>query len=217
MFQILDFVLLGIVLVSGLLAMARGFMRELFSLATWVAAAFAAKYAVENRQIMEAVAKYFDPTKPILAQVAVGAAAFILVFILLSVISIRIADRVVDGRVGPLDRSLGFLYGAARGLVLVAVCYIVYGWLVPNDKQEDWIRNAATLPVITRVSESIKSYLPQKMRDFLSNSDVKSNGIDAAPNKAAAAPPKDTIYPAGQQQGLGNLSKNVTGQDQKKP
>lgn len=213
MFQILDFVLFGIMLVSGLLALARGMFRELASLVAWGLAGAAAYFALHNKQVMDTAGRYFDPNKPIMAQVAVGASAFILVFIVLSVIGMRLSDRVVDSRVGAFDRTLGLIYGAARGLVLVSVCYIFYVWAVPNDKQEDWIRNAASLPLITRVADVIKTYLPQQIRDQLSNADVKGNGPDT---KAAAAPPKDTNYPASQQQGLGNLTKNAAGEDQKK-
>ena len=142
-----------------------------------------------------------------------------MVFIFLSLIGMKIAERVVDGRMGALDRTLGLIYGAARGLVLVAICYIFYVWAVPGDRQEDWIKNAATLPLINRVAEAIKTYLPQQIRDQLSNADIKGNGPDT-PTKAAVAPAKDATYSASQQQGLGNLSKNAAGtangQDQKK-
>ena len=216
MFQILDFILFGIVLVSGLLALARGFMRELLSLAAWAASVAAAYYALHNKQIMDMAGQYFDPNKPIMAQVAVGVASFVVVFIVLSIIGMRLSDRVVDSRVGAFDRTLGLVYGVVRGLILVSVCYIFYVWAVPGDRQEDWIRNAASLPLISRVSEIIKTYLPQQIRDQLSNADVKGNGIDTPSKAAAAVPPKDTTYPANQQLGLGTLSKNAAGQDQKK-
>ena len=216
MFQILDFILFGIVLVSGLLALARGFMRELLSLAAWAASVAAAYYALHNKQIMDMAGKYFDPNKPIMAQVAVGVASFVVVFIVLSIIGMRLSDRVVDSRIGAFDRTLGLIYGVARGMILVSVCYIFYVWAVPGDRQEDWIRNAASLPLISRVSEIIKTYLPQQIRDQLSNADVKGNGTDTSAKAATSTPPKDTTYPANQQQGLGTLSKNAAGQDQKK-
>jgi membrane protein required for colicin V production len=220
MFQILDFVLFGIVLVSGLLAMARGFLRELMALVTWAAGGAAVYYALQNRQIMDLAGRYFDPNKPILAQVAVGSVAFVVVFLVLSIIGVRVSDRVVDSRVGAFDRTLGLIYGALRGLVLVSVCYIFYVWAVPGDRQEDWIRNAVSLPVINKMSEAIKNILPQQIRERLSNSDLKGNGVDTTQKAAAPAPAKEPAYPASQQQGLGTLSKNATGtapgQDQKK-
>ncbi len=222
MFQILDFVLFGIMLISGLLAMARGLVRELLSLAAWGLAIVASYYALHNKQVMDLAGHYFDPNKPIMAQVAVGAGAFVVVFIFLSLIGMRMSDRSVASGFGVVDRTLGLIYGGVRGLVLVSVCYIFYVWAVPGDRQEDWIKNAASLSVITNVSEIIKSYLPAQIRDQLSNADVKGNGPDTLSKDApatAAAPvttPKDPNYSASQQQGLGTLSKNAAGQDQKK-
>ncbi|MDP8997535.1 MAG: CvpA family protein [Pseudomonadota bacterium] len=222
MFQILDFVLFGIMLISGLLAMARGLVRELLSLAAWGLAIVASYYALHNKQVMDLAGHYFDPNKPIMAQVAVGAGAFVVVFIFLSLIGMRMSDRSVASGFGVVDRTLGLIYGGVRGLVLVSVCYIFYVWAVPGDRQEDWIKNAASLSVITNVSEIIKSYLPPQIRDQLSNADVKGNGPDTLSKDApatAAAPvttPKDPNYSASQQQGLGTLSKNAAGQDQKK-
>ena len=221
MFQILDFVLFGIMLISGLLAMARGLVRELLSLAAWGLAIVASYYALHNKQVMDLAGHYFDPNKPIMAQVAVGAGAFVVVFIFLSLIGMRISDRSTASGFGVVDRTLGLIYGGARGLVLVSVCYIFYVWAVPGDRQEDWIKNAASLPVITNVSEIIKSYLPPQIRDQLSNADVKGNGPDNLTKDATATPaapvtaPKDPNYSASQQQGLSTLSKNA-GQDQKK-
>ena len=222
MFQILDFVLFGIMLISGLLAMARGLVRELLSLAAWGLAIVASYYALHNKQVMDLAGHYFDPNKPIMAQVAVGAGAFVVVFIFLSLIGMRMSDRSVASGFGVVDRTLGLIYGGARGLVLVSVCYIFYVWAVPGDRQEDWIKNAASLSVITNVSEIIKSYLPPQIRDQLSNADVKGNGpdtttkSDSSGQAAPAATPKDPNYSASQQQGLGTLSKNAAGQDQKK-
>ena len=222
MFQILDFVLFGIMLISGLLAMARGLVRELLSLAAWGLAIVASYYALHNKQVMDLAGHYFDPNKPIMAQVAVGAGAFVVVFIFLSLIGMRISDRSTASGFGVVDRTLGLIYGGVRGLVLVSVCYIFYVWAVPGDRQEDWIKNAASLSVITNVSEIIKSYLPPQIRDQLSNADVKGNGPDTATKSdpsapaAPAATAKDPNYSASQQQGLGTLSKNAAGQDQKK-
>ena len=107
-------------------------------------------------------------------------------------------------------------------MVLVAVGYIFYLWAVSRDRQEDWIKKASSLSVITNVSEIIKSYLPPQIRDQLSNADVKGNGPDNLSRDAVATPAapvaaqKDPNYSASQQQGLSTLSKNAAGQDQKK-
>lgn len=198
-FQILDFVLLGIMLISGLLALARGFTRELLSLLAWGLAAIAAYFAIQQQQALAFVEPYVD--KPILAKIAVGAVAFLIVLILVSVISVKISDRVIDSSAGAFDRTLGFIYGLLRGLVLVSIAYIFYGWLQPPENQEDWIRNAQSLPVVKGVSEMLVGLMPPDIAEMLSKTAIIGN-----PEGATVAPaPGDTTYNNGQTQGLENL------------
>jgi membrane protein required for colicin V production len=197
-FQILDFILLGIMLVSGVLALARGFTREVLSLVAWAAAAVAAFFAIQQKQLMDLVLPYVD--KPILAQIAVGAVAFIVVLILVSVISVKISDRVVDSSAGAFDRTLGFVYGLVRGLVLVSVAYLFYGWLQPPENQEDWIRNAQSLPVVRGVSDFLVGLMPADIADTLSKTALTN------PEGAVTPPqPEEQGYSNGQTQGLDNL------------
>ncbi len=221
MFQILDFILFGIMLVSGLLALARGFTRELLSLVAWGLAAAAAWYASKQKPLLDLVLPHVDPNKPVIAQIVVAAVAFILVLIIASVIGVKISDRVVDSSAGAFDRTLGFVYGAARGLVLVAICYLFYGWLLPVEKQEDWVRNAVSLPTIRWVSNTMMAYMPPDVAETLSNSSLIGNGAPQqqggaqTPGKANAD--QSGTYSNSQQQGMSNLAKGaaqpVIGQD----
>jgi membrane protein required for colicin V production len=198
--QILDFILFGIMLISGILALYRGFTREVLSLLAWVAAAVAAYFAIQQKQLLDLVLPYVE--KPVLAQIAVGAVAFLIVLIVVSVISVKISDRVVDSAVGAFDRTLGFVYGLLRGLVLVSVAYLFYGWLQPPENQEDWIRNAQSLPVVRGVSEFLVGLMPPDIADTLSKTALTN---PEAPVTPATGAPGDTGYSNGQTQGLENL------------
>ena len=203
MFQILDFILFGIMLVSGLLALARGFTRELLSLAAWAAAAAAAWFAIKQKPIMDLVAPHVDPSKPQLAQVIVAASAFIITLVLLSVIGVKISDRVVDSSAGAIDRTLGFFYGLARGLVFVSICFVFYSWILPVEKQEDWVRNAASMPAIRWVSQTMMNYMPPDIAEMLSNSSLIGNGPDV--QKSGTQKDQGAGINSSQQQGLNNL------------
>ena len=124
-------------------------------------------------------------TSPILAQIAVGAIAFIIVLIIVSLISVKISDSVVDSAAGAFDRTLGFIYGLARGFVLVAIAYLFYGWLLPFDKQEDWVRNASSLPAIKSVGETLLGFMPPDIAETLSNTALMKNP------DARQAPPRN--------------------------
>ena len=46
---------------------------------------------------------------------------------------------ILDSRIGALDRTLGFLFGLARGLLIVVVAFLFFAWLVPDKQQPDWV------------------------------------------------------------------------------
>ncbi len=200
-FQYLDFILFGIMIISGLLSLARGFTREVLSLIAWGLAAAAAYFAAKQQPLLDLVLPHVD--KPIIAQIAVAATAFILVLIVVSVISVKISDRVVDSSVGAFDRTLGFFYGLLRGLVLVAIAYLFYGWLLPVDRQEDWVRNAVTLPVIRTVSNAMLGLMPPDIAEKLSNSALIGNP-DTSGTKPATAEATPG-YSNGETKSLDNL------------
>ncbi len=107
---------------------------------------------------------------------------------------------------GAFDRTLGFIYGLARGLVLVAIAYLFYGWLNPPENQEDWIRNAKSLPVVQSVSNGIVAVIERIAPDAAQN--LSESAISNPQGPAEGA---ETGYSNGQTQGLENL---VDGQTQ---
>src|SRR3974390_2020848 len=125
---ILDLILLGVMLISGLLAMVRGFMREILSITAWVLAAGATLYSYAK--LLPLAKQYFN--NDIVAAVAVVGGVFLLTLLIVSVITIRISDMVLDSRVGALDRTLGFLFGLGRGLLIVVIAYAFFDWVVPH-------------------------------------------------------------------------------------
>jgi membrane protein required for colicin V production len=205
-FQLLDLILIGIMLISGLLALMRGFTREVLSLVAWGASAVAAYFAIKQQSLLDLVMPYVD--KLILAQIAIGAVAFLLTLITISLISIKISDAVVDSSAGGFDRTLGFLYGLGRGFVLVAIAYLFYGWLLPVDKQENWVRNAASLPAIKYVGETLLGFMPPDIAETLSNTALMKNPDNGAvkPDQTAADAAKAQAgYQSTETQGLDNL------------
>ena len=173
---LLDFILIGIMLISGLLALMRGFTREVLSLVAWGVAAVAAYFAIKQPKLIEFAMQnvpYLE--KEMVAQIAVGGAAFIITLIIVSIISVKISDFVVDSAAGAFDRSLGFVFGLARGFVFVAIAYLFYGWLLPFDKQEPWVRTAMSLPVIKSTGSALLALMPAEIAETLSNTALLKN------------------------------------------
>ncbi len=51
---------------------------------------------------------------------------FLLTLLVVSIITVRISDMILDSRVGALDRTLGFLFGLGRGLIIVVVAFLFF-------------------------------------------------------------------------------------------
>ncbi len=109
----LDLGLIGVVFISAILSMLRGFTREILAIASWAAAAVAAYY------FHPVALPYIKPyiTKDTFALAAAVGAVFLVTLIVVSIITVRISDAILDSKVGALDRSLGFFFGAARGVL----------------------------------------------------------------------------------------------------
>jgi membrane protein required for colicin V production len=153
----LDLFLIAVMLISGLLAMVRGLIREVLSIAGWGAAAVAALYAFSK---LLPVTKQYISNDYVAAGVTVGG-AFFLTLIVVSIITVKISDTVLDSRIGALDRTLGFLFGLARGLIIVVVAFIFFDWLVPAKSQPEMVRNARSRIVLQNTGEWLKGLLPE--------------------------------------------------------
>ena len=153
---ILDLVLLGVMLVSGLLAMVRGFMREILSIAAWGAAALVTLYSFSK--LLPTAKTYFN--NDTIAAAVVVAGTFIGTLIVVSVITVRISDMILDSRIGALDRTLGFLFGLGRGLLIVVVAFLFFTWRVPEKQRPDWITSAKSRTVLQGTGDWLMSLLP---------------------------------------------------------
>jgi membrane protein required for colicin V production len=154
---LLDIVLIVVMLVSGLLAMVRGFMREVLSITAWVLAAAATLYSYAK--LLPYAKQYFN--NDIVAAVAVIGGVFLVTLLVVSVMTIRLSDMVLDSRVGALDRTLGFLFGLARGLVIVVVAFQFFTWLVPDRSQPEWVKSAKSRVVLAGTGQWLMSMLPE--------------------------------------------------------
>ena len=79
--------------------------------------------------------------------------------IIVTLITMKIADWIIDSRIGALDRTLGFLYGAARGILVVAVGLLFFNWLVGVNTPA-WIANAKSRPLLESIGATLEGLLP---------------------------------------------------------
>lgn len=151
-----DVIVVLVLLISALLAFARGFVHEVLAVGGWVGAVVVTIYGLPwvrpyARMLVD------DPT---LADVGAGLVLFVASLIVLSLVTGALSHRVRDSQLNALDRSLGFLFGLARGAVLLIIVYVALEWLMPEPKQPPWIREARSMPLIEAGAEAFKSFIP---------------------------------------------------------
>lgn len=213
----LDLGFLGVVLVSALLAMLRGVTREVMAILSWGAAAAAA--ILFYPQVLPYLSDSSSPifiAKDTLRPYVAGGAIFFGVLIIVSLITIRISDAILDSKIGALDRSLGFVFGAVRGLLLCAIGFIFFNWLAPDtvnakpdggaSVRNKWLDNSRSLPLLKATGDQLLALLPDDPDSLLSKLKKHKPGADeAAPPpdadtepKAAPATPSPPVRPKAQ-------------------
>jgi len=154
---IFDGIVIGVVLFSAVLAMVRGFSREVLSIASWAGSVAAAYYLYPL--LVPYVMNYTDD--PRIAMAGSAGIIFLIALIVISFITSRIADFIIDSRIGALDRTLGFLFGAARGLLLLVVAVAFWNWLIDVRQRPDWVNNSKSKPFLDSLVLKLEAVLPQ--------------------------------------------------------
>ena len=177
----LDLGLIIVVLISALLSMLRGFTREVLAIASWAAASVAA-YML-HPMALPYVKEYVSNEKGALALAATG--IFLATLVIVSIITVKISDLILDSRIGALDRSLGFLFGAGRGFLLCAIAFIFFSFLVPEKSYPSWVQNSKTRPWLEATGSSLQAMLPENLDQSISQMLKKEA-------KPAEEPPAET-------------------------
>ncbi len=175
----LDLLVIVVVLISAALAMVRGFVREVLSVASWVAAAGAAYFLY--KPLVPLVQPYVESGT--VATIIAAAAIFFVALIIASYVTMKISDFVIDSRIGAVDRVFGFGFGAARGILLVVIALLFFDWLVQTPPS--WVAEARTKPMLDNLGEKLMAALPE---DFEASVMKRLHRDEAGPGGEAAAP-----------------------------
>jgi len=155
-FTLLDGILVFVMLISAVLAMIRGFTREVFSIGSWVAAAAVAYLFWDDA--LPYTQQYIEDKNVALGVTVAG--LFFVTLLVVSLITMRISDFVLDSKAGPLDRTLGFIFGAARGLILVVIAVLFLNFFIAPDRQPIWIAEAKSKPWLDDLGSDLMNRLP---------------------------------------------------------
>jgi len=191
-FTVVDAGVAVVAVLSGALAYARGFTREMFAIGGWALAAVAAFYiapAIEPLIREAPVVGTYLAASCVISLIASFTIIVAIALLILSLFTPLISGLVLESMLAPLDRMLGFVFGVARGLVLIAVAFLIYTNL---SGVEPWppLDNAASRAVFEQSATILQENLPDSVPDwFGARIDELMVNCDAAP--PAATSPED--------------------------
>lgn len=156
-----DGILLIVMVASAILSFLRGFVREVLGVAAWIGAAFA---AFAFRQPVIALLNGAIEPDWLADGVAVGA-VFLIVLVVLKLVIHALAGRVQRSPLGGVDRSLGAIFGLARGAFIAALAYVLAGLFVPAvERWPEAVREARSLPLVVDVARWVVGLMPEEYR-----------------------------------------------------
>ena len=185
--SVLDLVVIGIVLISALLAAVRGFTREVLAIVAWVVAAAAAWYLHPTAL---PIAQQYISSNTVALVAAIGG-IFVVTLIIVSIITVQISDLILDSRIGALDRTLGLVFGAARGFLICVIGWAFLGWLL-QGKEPPWAADSRTRPAMENARDSIIAMLPENAElliQRLRNKEAPTEAEPAEPDPQRPATP----------------------------
>ncbi len=164
-----DILVALVMLISALLALSRGAVREVLGVSAWVGAALVAVFAFPHvrpypRQWVADNWPELDLGET-LADAGTALVLFLVALIVFTIVNQMISGYVQRSRMGALDRSIGFIFGLLRGAVLVCLAYMLFVWAVkePEDRPP-WVEEAKAMPYIQMGAEMIRQIAPEELR-----------------------------------------------------
>jgi membrane protein required for colicin V production len=210
-----DLAVLGVIALSAIFAFARGLVREALSIVAWVGAALITLYGFNH--IYGLVIRFV--TTPLLADLIAGAGLFVISLIVLTILTGFLARFVQSSALSPIDRTLGLIFGLARGAFLVSLAFLVLDISLPQNDRPGWIKQAKSEPFLAQGAELLRSVLPESMQlksatasddaqRALADKAMRALSSPAAPSPAKLGGEQAPNYKPGDRRDMNRLIEN---------
>ncbi len=163
-FTLIDGIVAVVIVMSALLAYSRGFVREAMAIAGWVAAAILAFISAPQVQPLVKeipVVGDFISDSCELSVITAFATVFAVALVIVSLFTPLFSSLVQRSALGGLDQGLGFLFGVARGILLVAIAFFVYE-TVMTAQSVAMVDNSRSAAVFGRMTDQIENRDPER-------------------------------------------------------
>ena len=157
-----DLGIVVLVLLSGLFALARGFVKEVLSIVAWFGASLAALYAFPY---LRPLVLHFTSSLA-MADAVASLSAFIVALVILAFLTAAVSRRIKDSPLSPIDRAFGLIFGLARGALLSCLLFIGLSTVLPAVGEDpDWFEQAHTRPLLTAGANALKQLAPHSLHE----------------------------------------------------
>ena len=149
-----DWIIVGVLAVSTLISLRRGFVKEALSLLTWVAAILVARLFAS--QFTFVLAPYIETES-----LRLGAAYLILFIVTLMVggmVNYMVSELVKVTGLSGLDRILGMAFGFVRGGIIVLVFVAILHYVLPVQ-EDNWYQQSRLIPEVVVLIEQLGPFI----------------------------------------------------------
>ena len=161
-FTIIDGVVAAVIVISAILAYSRGFVREVMAIAGWVIAAIVAFIFAPTAFPLVREIPYvgdFIGDSNELGIIAAFAGVFAIALVVVSLFTPLFSSAIQRSVLGGIDAGLGFLFGVARGVLLVVVALIVYD-RIAGDQAIPMVDDSRTAQIFGQMQERVEAQIP---------------------------------------------------------
>ena len=175
---LVDYIIIGVVIVSAIIGLFRGFLKEALSLATWIVAILVAKLFASS--LAGVFADRIEA--PIVRVVLAGGILFVGVLILGAVLNYIVSVLVDKTGLTGTDRTLGLVFGLARGVLINALVLVVAVGLLSKEQLESWRSQSTFVPYLEQVVVWMRGLLPAELAEHLQYEDVPDLPVPKLPD-----------------------------------
>ncbi len=173
-----------VILISAILAYSRGLVREVLSIAGWVVAGIVAYMLTPTVEpLLREVPVLSDLIggSCVLSLIVAFAVVFAVALIVVSIFTPLFSGMIQKSALGGIDQGLGFLFGVARGILLVLIALILYDNIFAEGDRLAIVEDSKSREILSDSQSNLAAMLPTEVPDWLKERYEGFVGVCGAP------------------------------------